>query len=486
MRSMRLDLMELEHHVLVYVSKPDYPEYLAPSDDDIPVEDQPLSPGYITDYDPEEDEEDPGEDLADYPTDGRDNDDDDESSGDDDDDDDVEEDEEEEEVARLLALPTPPPSTLTPLSSPPTSPTYAEVTLAAMAQMRAATPSTYHSLLPARTPPLLPIPLPAPSTSRRADIPEADMTLRKRLLLTAPTPRYEVWESSATAATRQSRSIVARKVDYSFMDTIDASIRYAKRRTMVALEVVNLRVSYQENVRKRESLEFYLRHQEAQENRAAARAEIGILRRERLAYEQESSETRQALARMPLKRTAATTTTTAMTNAQLKALIARGVANALAEIEANRTNRNGDDSHDFGTGSRRTERAACECNYSDLLKCQPLNFKGTEGVVGLTQWFKKMESVFHISNCTTACQIKFSTCTLQRKALTWWNSHVKTVGHDDVFSEEFDVIEKYVGGLPDMIHESVMASKPKTMQDAIEFATELMDQKIRTLAKRQA
>nr|GEZ54807.1 putative reverse transcriptase domain-containing protein [Tanacetum cinerariifolium]GEZ55161.1 putative reverse transcriptase domain-containing protein [Tanacetum cinerariifolium] len=49
-----------------------------------------------------------------------------------------------------------------------------------------------------------------------------------------------------------------------------------------------------------------------------------------------------------------------------------------------------------------------------------------------------------------------------------------------------DEIEKYVSGLPDMIHESVMASKPKTMQDAIKFATELMDQKIRTLAKRQA
>ncbi|GKC43498.1 putative reverse transcriptase domain-containing protein [Tanacetum coccineum] len=39
---------------------------------------------------------------------------------------------------------------------------------------------------------------------------------------------------------------------------------------------------------------------------------------------------------------------------------------------------------------------------------------------------------------------------------------------------------------PDMIHGSVMASKPKKMQDAIEFATELMDQKIRTLAERQA
>ncbi|GJY26989.1 putative reverse transcriptase domain-containing protein [Tanacetum coccineum] len=55
-----------------------------------------------------------------------------------------------------------------------------------------------------------------------------------------------------------------------------------------------------------------------------------------------------------------------------------------------------------------------------------------------------------------------------------------------MFPEESDKIEKYVGGLPDMIHGSVMASKPKTMQDAIEIATELMDKKISTLAERQA
>ncbi|GKF20824.1 putative reverse transcriptase domain-containing protein, partial [Tanacetum coccineum] len=53
------------------------------------------------------------------------------------------------------------------------------------------------------------------------------------------------------------------------------------------------------------------------------------------------------------------------------------------------------------------------------------------------------------------------------------------------FSEESDKIEKYVGGLPDMIYGSVVASKPKTMQDAVEIATELMDKKIRTLAERQ-
>ncbi|GJY16999.1 hypothetical protein Tco_0387421 [Tanacetum coccineum] len=61
-------------------------------------------------------------------------------------------------------------------------------TRAAMRQMRATAPSTYHSLLPSGTPPLLPIPLPAPSTSRRADIPEADTPPRKRLLLTTPRP----------------------------------------------------------------------------------------------------------------------------------------------------------------------------------------------------------------------------------------------------------------------------------------------------------
>ncbi|GJS31945.1 putative reverse transcriptase domain-containing protein [Tanacetum coccineum] len=94
--------------------------------------------------------------------------------------------------------------------------------------------------------------------------------------------------------------------------------------------------------------------------------------------------------------------------------------------QARDANRNGDDSHTSGTGVRRNEHAARECTYPDFLKCKPLNFKGTEGVVRLTQWFEKMESVFSISNCTVACQVKFATCTLQENALTWWNSHVKT------------------------------------------------------------
>nr|GFB41801.1 putative reverse transcriptase domain-containing protein [Tanacetum cinerariifolium] len=54
-----------------------------------------------------------------------------------------------------------------------------------------------------------------------------------------------------------------------------------------------------------------------------------------------------------------------------------------------------------------------------------------------------------------------------------------------MFFEESDKVEKYVGGLPDMFHGSVVASKPKTMQEAIEIATELMDKKIRTFAERE-
>nr|GEX23292.1 putative reverse transcriptase domain-containing protein [Tanacetum cinerariifolium] len=54
-----------------------------------------------------------------------------------------------------------------------------------------------------------------------------------------------------------------------------------------------------------------------------------------------------------------------------------------------------------------------------------------------------------------------------------------------MFSEESDKIEKYVGGLPDMIHGSVVASKPKTMQEAIKIAIELMDKKILSFAKRK-
>ncbi|GJT06634.1 hypothetical protein Tco_0841096 [Tanacetum coccineum] len=77
-----------------------------------------------------------------------------------------------------------------------------------------------------------------------------------------------------------------------------------------------------------------------------------------------------------------THTTTSVTNAQLQAMIDEGVTAALAARDATR---NDDDSYTSRTGAKRPVQVARECTYPDFLKCQPLNFKGTKGVVGLTQ-----------------------------------------------------------------------------------------------------
>ncbi|GJY73697.1 hypothetical protein Tco_0478128 [Tanacetum coccineum] len=141
------------------------------------------------------------------------------------------------------------------------------------------------------------------------------------------------------------------------------------------------------------------------------------------------------------------TTTTTVTNAQLQAMIDQGVTTALA---ARDTTRNDVDSHTSGTG-----------------------------------------------------------------ALTWWNSHVMTVTHDvhsndfgpdlrkkrtdkycnnqrvlrtstacvGMFPEGGQKIERY-SVIADMIHGNIVASKPKTMQEAVEMATELMDKRVSTIAER--
>nr|GEX54372.1 putative reverse transcriptase domain-containing protein [Tanacetum cinerariifolium] len=43
-----------------------------------------------------------------------------------------------------------------------------------------------------------------------------------------------------------------------------------------------------------------------------------------------------------------------------------------------------------GSGDRSVAR---ECTYQDFMKCQPLNFKETKGVVKLIRWFEKMETM---------------------------------------------------------------------------------------------
>ncbi|GJS28701.1 putative reverse transcriptase domain-containing protein [Tanacetum coccineum] len=125
---------------------------------------------------------------------------------------------------------------------------------------------------------------------------------------------------------------------------------------------------------------------------------------------------------------------------------------------------------------------ARECTYQDFLKCEPLNFNGTEGVVGLT-----------------------------RCALTWWNSHKRTIGNEAAYAmswakliklmtevsgvdflctrmvpNEEDRVERFIRGLPENIQGNVIAANPVRFQDTVRIANQLMDKKLQGYAARSA
>ncbi|GJV22565.1 putative reverse transcriptase domain-containing protein [Tanacetum coccineum] len=483
-----------------------------------PAEEQPLPaavsptadlPGYIPESDLEEDpeeddDEDPEEDPADYPTDRDEEEEPSKDEADDEDEDDEEEEEDhpapadsvppppvhhttarisipaqapvpflsEDEVERFLAISTPPPSPLTPLSSPlpqipspplpasppllvsspplPASPIHPLGYRAAMIWLRAKTPSTSYPLPsstpPSGTPPLLPIPLPTsspplilPSTDYRANVSEI-------------------------------RRDPERDVGYGITDTWDEMLVGMPGAPAIDdIELGRLMTNFV-TTNRQDTDEIYGRLDEAQDARVVL---SGRVSGEAWGRSMDASDTARSEVR---------SLRTTMLAQQTEIAALRAVDRARQKNEWH-------DSHNSGTGVRRQTPPTYECTYPDFMECKPLYFKGTEGVVELTQ------------------------C-----ALTWWNSHVKTVGHDVAYAmtwtklkkkmtdkycpmgeikkleakmwnlmvKELDKIEKYVGGLPDMIYRSVMASKPKTMQDAIEFATELMDKKIRAFAERQS
>nr|GEV00158.1 reverse transcriptase domain-containing protein [Tanacetum cinerariifolium] len=396
----------------------------------------------------EDDDEDPEEDPVDYPADGGDDGDDEEGSSEDDEDDDmdIEADEEEEEHPAptdfvVVALPaanqapsveetelfetnesaaTPPPHPayhmtakisspatvplpawsnleipflpLHPILSPPSpvlsptpppSPIRSLSYRATMIRLRAEAASTSHS--PSLPPPFIlsptrsdapslgippPLPILAPTSSQPLQLPSAK-------------------ESSSAAAARPAGGL---RADYGFVATMDRKIRHDPER-------------------------------EGQQGPAGGLTQPELPEEKKMAPKRTTRSTADQ----------ETTNTTSVTNAQLQAMFNQGVTTALAACDALRST-NDDDSHNSGKVVRRTERVTRECTYLDFMKCKPLNFKGTEGVVELTQWFEKMEIVFRISNCSVEIQIMFSTCTLLGSSLTWWNSHVTTVGPDAAYA----------------------------------------------------
>ncbi|GJY33391.1 reverse transcriptase domain-containing protein [Tanacetum coccineum] len=508
-----------------YVPGPEYPEYLAPSDEEVPVEDQPyviadspiaLSSGFVADSDPEEDSKDG---PVDYPADGGDGNDDDSSDNDEEEEASNEEDEEhlaptdsvvapvpmpfpsEEEVKRLLALPPPtlqpPHLTITHLSQEETPASVFETATV----LRASSPSTYHLLH--SSPPLPPSPssLHLPPHNRKEDIPEAAVPPRKRLCLTALTSRYEVRESSTAAP----RPTGGHGIDYGFIGTLDAKTR---RQRAEEVGYGNRDVWEQdtwdiydviEDTQDRQTLLFQrvdglvkdrhfhyetaqLLDQEALVSREAWAHSVGLssaVHYKLQAYKNHTTDARtfciasqlsvalgqiQALQargqthadvddregaastavelvfsflvsdnhnNMPPRRSSATAraaaaravavtavAATPMTVAVVEQLIEARVSAALVKHETlrNSTNGQGDGSHNSDTGIRGTIRTPHECTYKDFLNCKPLSFKEN--------------------------QVKFATCTFLGNALTWWNSHMKTVTQDVAYAMDWKALKK--------------------------------------------
>ncbi|GJZ52966.1 reverse transcriptase domain-containing protein [Tanacetum coccineum] len=230
---------------------------------------------------------------------------------------------------------------------------------------------------------------------------------------------------------------------------------------------------------------------------------------------------------MPPKRTS-TSEAPAMTQAAIRKLVADSVtaaleAQAATMANADNTNRN--------TGEREAP-VARKCSYKEFMSCQPINFKGTEGAVGLIRWFERTESVFSRSNCTKDCKVKFATGTLTEEALSWWNYFAQPIGIEEAYKitwvefkkllikkycprtevqkmeDEFyhltmkgndlktyvrrfqelatlcptmvpdseKMMEVFIGGLPRSIEGNVTASKPQTLEEVVNIAQRLMDQ----------
>ncbi|GJW77327.1 reverse transcriptase domain-containing protein [Tanacetum coccineum] len=174
-------------------------------------------------------------------------------------------------------------------------------------------------------------------------------------------------------------------------------------------------------------------------------------------------------------------------------------------------------------------------NYKEFISCQPFCFNGTEGAVGLIRWFERTESVFSRSRCAEENKVTFATGTLTDDALSWWNAYAQPMGIEQAnrttwtelkrlltnkycprteirkMEEELynlsvkgndlkpyvrkfqelttlcpnmvpnneKLLEAFIGGLPRSIEGNVTASKPQTLEEAINISQRLMDQIIK-------
>ncbi|GKB12220.1 putative reverse transcriptase domain-containing protein [Tanacetum coccineum] len=263
----------------------------------------------------------------------------------------------------------------------------------------------------------------------RDDIPEEDMPPRRRFVLTAPPPRYEVAESSATAA----RSPIGQ---YDFVDTIEAGqgLIYSPGHDAQTIARDADKAEDVGYVHRRESEDFYTQLLDAWTDRRDIRLEIDIVRGQRTAYEIELHELQSAK------------------DFAVRQMMRTQVLEARARID---TVEDDDSSSAYvmtwGTLKKKLTDKYCPKGEIKKLEIELWNLKvrGND-VAAYTQRFQELALM-----CT-----KF-------------------------LVDETKMVNKYINGLPNNIHRNVMSARPKTLDDTIELGNDLMDQKLRTYAKRQ-
>ncbi|GJT78661.1 reverse transcriptase domain-containing protein [Tanacetum coccineum] len=186
----------------------------------------------------------------------------------------------------------------------------------------------------------------------------------------------------------------------------------------------------------------------------------------------------------------------------LNQLIATRVAEALAAADVTHA-ASTQEENNLGSNSSQNKT----CNYKEFRAVMHENFRGTEGTIGLTRWFEKLESQFGISNVAEGDRVKFTSSTLLDGALTWneikqmenklWNLKVKgtnLIAYNQRFQELIllcpemvpnadRLLERYIEGLPLNIKGNVTSSKPVDLHEAIEIAQGLMYQVVQELGE---
>ncbi|GKC30774.1 putative reverse transcriptase domain-containing protein, partial [Tanacetum coccineum] len=156
--------------------------------------------------------------------------------------------------------------------------------------------------------------------------------------------------------------------------------------------------------------------------------------------------------------------------------------------DGNGGDRNGGNGNGGNENPKENDRGvrlvARECTYKDFMKFLPLNFKGMKRVVGLIRWFEKMET--NSQKRTIGTDAAFAMSWRELMNLMTKRFQELTMMCTKMVPKEEDRVEKFIRGLPVNIQGNVIAAEPTRLQDAVRIPNNLMDQKLKGYAMKNA